>query len=365
MSLSDLGLFLATLMLLGLADTAAAGQRWIHPRCQKLASPHGGPFVRLADGSVLAVHNSQALVSKDDGKTWDARPMFKDGTATYACGGGAMVRTRDDVVILAFMNGKEVQRGKWLFHDRKAMAQWQLPVYVTRSLDEGRTWETPQKLQDGWCGALTTMVQTRSGRVVFASQKLIPDPGRHAVMTYASDDQGKTWRQSNTIDLGGCGHHDGACEATLVELKDTRLWMLLRTSLDRFWEAFSTDGGLSWRIVQPSSIDASSSPGMLQRLASGRLVLVWNRLYPEGKAAYERRSGDYSAVAASWHREELAIAFSDDDGKTWSKPVVIAREPGKWLSYPHVYEHRPGELWITTGQGGLRVRLREADFAKP
>jgi len=30
-----------------------------------------------------------------------------------------------------------------------------------------------------------------------------------------------------------------------------------------------------------------------------------------------------------------------------------------------VFEARPGELWITTMQGGLRVKLDERDFVKP
>ena len=49
---------------------------------------------------------------------------------------------------------------------------------------------------------------------------------------------------------------------------------------------------------------------------------------------------------ASWQREELSLAFSEDDAKTWTKPVVIARQPGGGLSYPFVFERRPGELWI-------------------
>jgi hypothetical protein len=64
------------------------------------------------------------------------------------------------------------------------------------------------------------------------------------------------------------------------------------------------------------------------------------------------------------HREELSIAFSDDDGQSWSRPVVIARQSKTSLAYPHVFEHRPGELWITTMQGGIRVSLSEADFLK-
>lgn len=36
--------------------------------------------------------------------------------------------------------------------------------------------------------------------------------------------------------------------------------------------------------------------------------------------------------------------------------------PGGRVSYPYLYERRPGELWITTMQGGLRMKLRVADL---
>ena len=56
------------------------------------------------------------------------------------------------------------------------------------------------------------------------------------------------------------------------------------------------------------------------------------------------------------------IEFSADDGKTWTEPAVIARAKKGWIAYPYLFEARPGELWITTMQGGLRVGLREQDF---
>jgi len=61
-------------------------------------------------------------------------------------------------------------------------------------------------------------------------------------------------------------------------------------------------------------------------------------------------------------REELSISFSQDEGKTWTPPQVFARNKAGRASYPHVFEHSPGELWITTMQGRLRVSLREEDF---
>jgi hypothetical protein len=222
-----------------------------------------------------------------------------------------------------------------------------------------------QRLLDGYCGALIDIIQTSSGEVVVPVQPMLHNPGRHATRTYVSADDGKTWTWSNTIDLGGSGHHDGAMEATLTELKDGRLWMLLRTNLDYFWEAFSEDKGRSWRVIQPSRFDASSAPGYLLRLAGNRLALVWNRLYPECKLETARRGGDgqLSSAAASWHRGELSLAFSEDDGKTWTEPVVIARKPGGGLSYAYLFERRPGELWVSTRfSDHICFRLKEADF---
>jgi len=93
-------------------------------------------------------------------------------------------------------------------------------------------------------------------------------------------------------------------------------------------------------------------------------MLVWNRPFPEGKTEYPLTGGDreWSEVPVSNHRGELSVAFSDDDGKTWPPHVVIARQPGASLAYPYVYERKPGELWLTTMQGGIRVKVKEADL---
>ena len=48
----------------------------LHPKCQALATSLMGAFVKLGDGSVLAVDADRVLVSKDDGETWSNRPLF-------------------------------------------------------------------------------------------------------------------------------------------------------------------------------------------------------------------------------------------------------------------------------------------------
>ena len=324
-----------------------------------------GPFVRLGDGRLLTVDSEQCLISADEGKHWQAHAMFKDPSKFKIRGERALIRTSKGVVILAFLNDRE-KHWTWdnKLHDAPGAT---LPTYVMRSVDGGLTWEAPQKLHDDWTGAIRDILETKNGRVVFTTMKMLHHPGRHSVLTYCSDDQGRTWKASNVIDLGGEGTHGGVMEATIVELKDGRLLMLLRTNWMRFWRAESTDGGLTWHPLGPSNIPASSSPGMLKRLDDGRIVLVWNRPFPAGESSYPLRGGGgiLSAVPADWYRSELSMAFSDDECKTWSQPMVIARNarnPRAWLAYPYVFEASPGVLWITTMQGGVRLKLRETDF---
>jgi len=346
---------------------------WLDPRLKPLPADLLGPFAPLANGGVIAIESEATRVSRDGGKTWSVpRPL------TGAIEKGirvsrerALLRTRDGALIAAFMNLNE---RRWTWSDRLHDAPGaKLPTWVMRSTDEGRTWTHVQKLHEDWTGAVRDMIQTRSGRIIFTAMKMLHDPGRHAVLTYWSDDDGKSWKASNLIDLGGKGHHGGVTEPTIVELEDGRVWLLIRTNWGQFWSAWSHDGGKFWRVIQPSGIAASSAPAMLKRLRSGRLALLWNRPYPEGQTKWPLSGGDgrWSETPVSNHRGELSLAWSIDDGRTWSKPEVIARLPQpdgargggrSWVAYPYLFEHRPGELWLTTMQGGVRARFRERDF---
>jgi sialidase-1 len=332
-----------------------------------------GPFVRLNDGSILTVDTTTTFISKDEGKTWTQYPVFKEPEKFSISKERALIRMRSGVIILAFINMEEVGKFEWQadimdFPAEKAIA----PTYAIRSLDNGKTWQDLQKLHDDWTGAIRDIIQTRDGNVVFTSMMMRHKPGRHSVVTYTSKDDGKRWLRSNVIDLGGIGHHGGVTESTIEQLRDGRLWMLMRTNWGKFWEAYSGDEGLTWKNFKPTSIDASAAPAILKRLQSGRLMLVWNRVYAEGKNEYPEKGGDgqWSEVPASWNREDLSIMFSNDDGKSWTRPAVFAkivkkgtaRETLLGLSYPYFFEAKPGEIWITTMFGGLRSKLHEKPF---
>ncbi|MCE9631725.1 MAG: glycoside hydrolase, partial [Planctomycetia bacterium] len=264
---------------------------------------------------IIAGDQKQVLASVDHGQTWSTRPLFdyKPHDKEYKLSNErVLLRTRKGTIVLSFMNLNEaVWRWDSATHD--AAPDTRLPHYVTRSTDGGVTWGDVTRLHDDWTGEVRNAIQLRSGRILISSMKLRRNPGRHTVLTYASDDDGKTWQAGTVIDLGGRGHHGGVTEATIAQLNDGKVLMLLRTNWGEFWRAISDDG-LHWRDIRPSGIDASSAPGLLTRLASGRLMLLWNRRYPAGKKSFPLTGGDneWSEVPVSNHRGELSLAWYNE-----------------------------------------------------
>ena len=346
--------------------TAAENPLTFHPLAKPLPFRHQGPFITTADNSVLCFDSVNALRSADAGKTWTATPLFGSSSKYKTSNERAMLRTRKGVIISAWMNMAEraaPKKWNWGAKDAK-WTDFILPTYVCRSLDDGRTWETPIKLSDPWCGCIHSMIEMRSGRIVLVGQEIIPE-WRHATVMFVSDDQGKTWQRSNMLDYG-VGRHDhaGSLEGTVVERKDGSLYLLLRTESGYLWEATSSDG-LKWEGLKQTRIRSVTCCPQMARLGDGRIALLWN--HPPRHAPHDRYS-----------REELSIAFSDDEARSWSEPVVVAARydksvstanaphygKRKRVSYPYLYEHKPGELWITTMQGGLRMKINTADITK-
>ena len=355
-------------LCLTLGALASRADLTIHPSAAPLPFTHQGPFIRAHDGALWTMDATGALVSPDEGLTWNHRPLL-DPTRFQARKERALLRTREGVMLYAFLNEREKN---FLWDDQKGGPQegCRLPVYLLRSDDDGVTWEAPRLLQDGWCGAVRQMIQLKMGRIILVSQRAEANPARHVTLIHVSDDLGRTWKTSSAIDLGEQGNysghvgglsattHGGGIEGTVFEKDNGDLKLFLRVPHGHFAELTSKDG-LTWSAIQPSPIEASDSPGMVARLASGRIVLVWNRFV--------------EPTTRSGRREELSIALSRNDGVTWTQPQVIAvnrvppkaREGHFWISYPYVFEPAPGRLWITTMQGPVRMAVNEGDYLSP
>lgn len=372
----DFFLYIPESMLSKYGKITSSGH-WIPEYANEANIAEIGPFIRLSNSNIFTISGNSAKISNDEGKTWDSYPIFPLNN-NYSITSPRFIEVLDGTIVLGFMNMKE-QIWNWDYNIHDAIGA-QRPIYAIRSLDGGKTWQDLQKLQNEYAGFVNGMIITKGGTIILSSQILKHNPGRNAIVTYSSKDNGVTWKQGNILDEGGSGDHAGLMEATIIQMDDNRIWILARTNWGYFYESFSSDEGITWSDPVPSKIDASSAPGALIRLKSGHLALVWNRFYFTGQKDYPIMGGDknFTEIASSWQREELSFMLSDDDGKSWTNPVIIMKqndnayqtiyEPSKsdlWVAYPTLFEAYPGEIWLTTTHFNKgKIKFNESDILK-
>jgi len=287
-----------------------------------------GDFIQLKDGRILFVYTHFTGGGADHSAAYLAGRYSSDGGRTW---------TKKDVVVLpneGRMNVMSVsllrlQSGELaLFYLRKNSLDDCRP-YMRLSTDEGRTWGQPTLcVPPGGYYVLNNdrVVQLKSGRLVVPVSRHNVPGGKwsaHGVITcFLSDDNGKAWRRSRSELTGKTDkRHVVLQEPGVVELKDGRLMMWMRTNAGCQYRSFSKDGGETWSPAEPSKIISPLSPASVERIPkTGDLLLVWN---------------DHKNVDAAHRgkRTPLKVAISRDEGHTWENVKTLEDDPGGWYCY--------------------------------
>ena len=164
-----------------------------------------------------------------------------------------------------------------------------------------------------------------------------------------STDKGKSWTLHGAVRTTGA-----ALENMIVELRDGRLWMLIRTG-SFLWESHSSDRGRTWTEGKPTTIATPHSRFFIRRLSSGNLLLV----------------NHYKFTG----RSHLTAQISTDDGATWNDGFTLDERGGPnfpngvpgGVSYPDGVQYRDGLIWVIydrdrNGTGEiLLAKFREED----
>jgi hypothetical protein len=322
----------------------------------------------LEDGTLIRYgvdrrnNRLHSQTSSDGGRTWGKQKLECEVLpGTYMV---MPLLSRDGEIHLASMVG----RG----HGRKIAVDRFIDIWHQRTTGKRARWEKPNVIFQGYCGALIDFKQLSTGRLVcpFAwwvpERPCAPPVGANLCTVFYSDDGGRTWTKSTSDLTSPCypdfvGNNYGADEPCVLELKDGRLWMLMRTQTGFLYESFSGNQGRTWSDAQPSRFVCSSSPPMLWRMPNGGIVVLWNNC--ESPPAHDG-AGVYV------NRDALHAAVSDDEGKTWRGFREVYRDPyenetppntDRGSAYPTPPVWADGRFVVLTGQGVGRRNLVSVD----
>ena len=324
---------------------------------------YSNPVV-LEDGTLARygvdrhVNKLHSQTSADGGRTWSEDRFECDVMPGMLS--GIPLLSRDGEIHIAAL----ALRGKG---NRIAVDRF-IDVWHLRTAEKRTKWEEPNVIYRGYCGALLDFKQLSTGRLVapFAwwvpKRPCAPPVGANLCTVFLSDDGGRTWTKSPSDISSPCypnfvGNNYGADEPCVLELKDGRLWMLMRTQTGFLYESFSGDKGETWSEAQPSRFVCSSSPPMLWRMPDERIVVLWNNC--ESPPPHEG-AGVYV------NRDALHAAVSGDEGETWRGFREVYRDPQENSTPPNTdrgtaYPTPPvmaGDRFVfLTGQGVGRRNL--------
>ncbi len=192
------------------------------------------------------------------------------------------------------------------------------PTYVDLIIEAAKD---PVKRQIGWMPRIHPFV-LESGRILLP----LYSDGYCLGLVAISDDQGKTWRAS--LPMVGAGLN----QPSIVQKKDGTLLAYMRDegpSPGRVLLSTSKDNGESWSYAEVTDLPNPSSSLEVIKLKDGDWAMVYN----------DTGEGRYS----------LAVALSDDEGKSWKWKRHIALDPKKNLSfsYPSMIQTRDGMIHVT------------------
>lgn len=292
--------------------------------------------IERKDGSLLMAwqHHTKAVVadcsdqlpsdisiaeSYDEGKTWINERIVAD--MKYGCVNvysPSFLRNKDGSVSLYFKRYMQLEKGKPVLNS----------YYRITSRDEGVTWSEEETLWDrSEYGAMNhTILRLSDGSAVMpvcgGVSGLFVKGSSHLVHVLRSEDDFRTWTQSNPLSLP----MRGVMEPCIAERSDGVLNMVVRTQLGSVFYSESYDKGVTWTKPQTTGLRVPEScPYLVSIPGTDAQLVIWNN--SEYDMHYRSHYGK---------RTPLTMAISTDGLKTFSDYFDIETDPGRAFTNPSV-----------------------------
>lgn len=290
----------------------------------RFAGGYGG-VLEIEGGKLLHITGGlRGFTSEDGGRSW-SEPFELEGPEGAIEGHSSVGLTRLSSGALALHYSNDIVRSEGY---RKLAYRW--------SVDEGASWSEEVCINPH--GAIAwphydALIQSRSGRLILPVRQCFAHRAKETLalgafqdesggiyghtlipemvitFIYFSDDEGRTWSQSEDELMlwvnQGYGNVALCSEPTVAQMSDGNLILFMRTTLGRIAQSVSEDDGETWSLVQLNSLCNSCSPPRIRQIPqTGDLHCVWNNVTIE-----ENRRG--------FRRSRLSSAVSRDNAQTW------------------------------------------------
>jgi predicted neuraminidase len=262
----------------------------------------------------------RAIVSRESASRGLNRPIKKVGNAVlFADSAGAL----------------------WLLYATVSVGGWSgSSLNLTRSTDRGLTWTAGRRLTLSPFFNVAELVKNRpvalsdGGWAVPIYHELI---GRFPEVLWLREDKGRVRATKSRIIGSGVGFQP----AIAVVTANRALAVLRAVAPARTVSVVRThDAGRTWSGAQALDLPSPDSGLDAMSLADGRLLIAFND--------------------SASHRDNLRLAVSADEGRTWARVATLAEEVGGDVSYPSLAQTRDGNVHVVyTWQ---RTVIRHAVF---
>ena len=209
-----------------------------------------------------------------------------------------------------------------------SMGKWSGSMLnLTSSHDAGKTWEKSRRLFLSPFFNLSELVKNApvplaaGGWAVPIYQEFL---GKFPEILWLKPDQNNSFIATKTRIAEGCSFFQPAM--TALSAQSALVFCRDYLTSGKIWKTQTTDGGRSWADPKPIALPNHDSGIASQQLSNGWLLLAFND----------------SATS----RDTLCLAFSKDEGITWKRIAIIAKEPQGDFSYPYFLQTHDGLIHL-------------------
>jgi Neuraminidase (sialidase) len=310
-------------------------------------------FVTIRDGSILMVYSHFYGKSSNDYATANlSSRRSRDGGVTWTTADSIVVPNEGGMNVMSVSLLRLAGGRIALFYARKNAHADCIPM-VRFSDDEAVTWSEPKPCITDEPGYYVLnndrVIQLAGGRLLMPVSRhqtpTQPWQSRGRIFCYFSDDEGRTWNRGEEIPNPDTVMTQ---EPGVVELRDGRIMMFMRTDAGVQYLSYTMDKGMHWSPAQRSSIVSPVSPASIKRVPGSKtLVMLWNL-------------NDGSDPELKGKRTPLAIAISRNEGRTWIKPRMLETDRDGWYCYTALHFTSEGHLLAGYCAGSQRKRTKLA-----